>query len=174
MRTFRKSIATGVLAVAFLAGAVAPSFAQSSDQVEASLTIVDYGVVTVDVSASSFPGLSYTASGSQTSSGRLTFNIDDPRYAKGNWQVTASVTDFSPSFLTDIDLVATSSAGSLSAPPVTLSSSGSPVTVIQAGATSQGSSSYYVQFQATINVPAGVAPGTYTSTITVAVTNLED
>jgi hypothetical protein len=172
MRTFPKSIAAGALAAALLIGAAASSNAEPSDQADVNVTINDNGVVTAGISAGTFAPLTYSESAAQTSAGTLSFTVNDPRYAKGDWQVTASVTDFNASFATDIDLVATSSTGGITTPSTTLSSA-SPVTVIQAGTTNQITDST-AAYDATVNVPAGTTPGSYAATITIAVSNVED
>lgn len=174
MRKLPRSIATGIMATTLLVGAAAPSIAAPSNQANVSITINDDGVVTAGISAGTFSALTYSENVAQTSQGTLSFTVNDPRYAKGDWQVTVSVTDFlNPTFATDIDLVATATTGGISAPNTTLTAAGSPVTVITAGTTNQTTNST-AQYQATVHVPAGTAPGSYTSTVTVAVSNLEN
>lgn len=174
MRTFPKSIATGALAAALLVGAAVPSMAAPSNTADVDITINDDGTVYPSISASAFDELTYSETNVKRSHGTLTFTVNDPRYAKGDWQLTATIDDFGPSFMANVELDSTSSSAGITADATSLTAT-SPAVVMTAGvgAGAPPTSSNAV-YDAWVVVPIGTAPGDYTATVTVAVTNLAD
>lgn len=176
MKTLRTLIAASFLAI----GISLPAWAQTTDTGSATVEIVapDTGTVSATISDVNFGQLTYSFE-DQTATGTVTITATDDRGTAGGWNLTLQGTDFNNGgtetfAITNLNLTAgtvTTTGGNGTAP---VASANTPVTTTAAAALTAapgtGDGSYSNAKDATLTVPGGTLVGTYTSTLTVEIT----